>query len=155
MGAHPRRCGDHWSKLTTVCLGGGSSPQVRGPRFVRIGQVNRLWLIPAGAGTTLHTSSKSLAHKAHPRRCGDHKARKMKTHTIRGSSPQVRGPLFPVTVENMPKGLIPAGAGTTPWLGIPPPGRRAHPRRCGDHWTWSAVKLIGSGSSPQVRGPPY
>ena len=29
----------------------------------------------------------------------------------------------------------------------------AHPRRCGDHCTWSAVKLIGSGSSPQVRGP--
>ena len=75
--------------------------------------------------------------------------------------------------ELVGRGLIPAGAGSTPGSGIEPPGPRgsspqvrgapddhivalagleAHPRRCGEHTFVVPMLAHESGSSPQVRG---
>ena len=153
---------------------GGSSPQVRGPLGSALDEHGHGRLIPAGAGTTrLKNRSKSKT-RAHPRRCGDHETLTLDTSRQRGSSPQVRGPLFrgfyveswggsspqvrgPLNFQACGTAsvrLIPAGAGTTtcklPKSRLP----RAHPRRCGDHTTDSTAYLHRQGSSPQVRGPP-
>ena len=70
-----------------------------------------------------------------------------------GSSPQVRGPLSHILAATQMFGLIPAGAGTTVFTVIVSRSRRAHPRRCGDHFNVLYLGLEDLGSSPQVRGP--
>ena len=151
--AHPRRCGDH-------VLGGipsfsaiGSSPQVRGPHA--LSRLERLVfrLIPAGAGTTHREMCRCRAGRAHPRRCGDHKYARDHNMTIKGSSPQVRGPLSSFRFPPKPAGLIPAGAGTTGSITRRGGVAGAHPRRCGDHLGHHPGLRRPRGSSPQVRGP--
>ena len=73
---------------------------------------------------------------------------------MRGSSPQVRGPLILEDFTGQIGRLIPAGAGTTQEVRVFNEGNRAHPRRCGDHMVWASLAGCGMGSSPQVRGPP-
>ena len=151
--AHPRRCGDHWIRIRLRLWSWGSSPQVRGPRGCRVGRGDRPGLIPAGAGTTLFFRRLIERIGAHPRRCGDHQLWTLRVVLARGSSPQVRGPLYCPARNPYRNGLIPAGAGTTCGLEQGYGARRAHPRRCGDHQSGQGFFSGLVGSSPQVRGP--
>ena len=72
-----------------------------------------------------------------------------------GSSPQVRGRLARAGARAQRSGLIPAGAGQTPWLFFVAVAARAHPRRCGADRTEGQLLPRSRGSSPQVRGRPY
>src|SRR5690606_11411285 len=49
---HPRRCGEHISKLGDVDAQFGSSPQVRGTPFLCAPRPRHARFIPAGAGNT-------------------------------------------------------------------------------------------------------
>ena len=49
-------------------------------------------------------------------------------------------------------GLIPAGAGNIPVLGLGGFRGRAHPRGCGEHGVCSVIWMSLMGSSPRVRG---
>ena len=69
---HPRRCGEHVTRVSTVVEITGSSPQVRGARcrifFCRL----TLGIIPAGAGSTRCSEGRYMVLQDHPRRCGEH-----------------------------------------------------------------------------------
>ena len=117
--AHPRRCGEHPVGPYVDCGGGGSSPQVRGTLRCDLGHLERVGLIPAGAGNIAYLRDGRSSPEAHPRRCGEHDSRFM--------------PAF----ESGHPGLIPAGAGN---IDRPPVAHGngdqwAHPRRCGEHWS--------------------
>ena len=130
--AHPRRCGEHHIIDPTGTQSAGSSPQVRGTSQCRRCCWSRRGLIPAGAGNIAKGSKWERMTK--------------------GSSPQVRGTSEFGAFGCCDVGLIPAGAGNIRRAPTTGAGRRAHPRRCGEHPVGWRQHLAGAGSSPQVRG---
>ena len=130
----------------------GSSPQVRGARSTRRALSGIRRLIPAGAGSTTRGPRSTTSSWAHPRRCGEHSNSCQPAGTCGGSSPQVRGARARRWCPWFSRGLIPAGAGSTPPVACPVCLHRAHPRRCGEH-DWAEIAAVyDRGSSPQVRG---
>ena len=69
-----------------------------------------------------------------------------------GSSPQVRGRPRTCCTTSELVGLIPAGAGQTSSSCSASSPRRAHPRRCGADRGNLGPQVVGTGSSPQMRG---
>ena len=150
--AHPRRCGEHETETWEATLDQGSSPQVRGTHGDPVCGHQNGGLIPAGAGNTTNSCGRRASSRAHPRRCGEHRAIGQHQRVYEGSSPQVRGTRVPRDVVGDLAGLIPAGAGNT---SCPAPTGRptgAHPRRCGEHPPGHRGHGRHVGSSPQVRG---
>ncbi len=88
--------------------------------------------IPAGAGNTLRIPPPSLIRPVHPRGCGEHRMSKLKSTGQAGSSPRVRGTLYPYQIEGAEFRFIPAGAGNTVEV--------------------SQMIMLSCGSSPRVRG---
>ncbi len=70
--AHPRPCGEHHYVLSFEWLDWGSSPPVRGARWVSTTTAKADGLIPARAGSTPVNISPLWAPRAHPRPCGEH-----------------------------------------------------------------------------------
>ena len=90
--------------------------------------------------------------RAHPRVCGENRARTSSIVMKPGSSPRVRGKPRPRRRRRRTRRLIPACAGKT---GIPPEEQiagGAHPRVCGENYTIRRLKSGAEGSSPRVRG---
>ena len=52
-------------------------------------------------------------------------------------------------------GITPAGAGKTLWCRACQNSRRDHPRRCGENADPAAMRKMGTGSPPQVRGKQF
>ena len=150
--AHPRACGENASVADWATLPAGSSPRVRGKHSPRHGRVIGAGLIPACAGKTRSCAPSTTPRTAHPRVCGENLDRLQVRRLHLGSSPRVRGKLGVGPGAGGELGLIPACAGKTPAC----PGGRgrpaAHPRVCGENWSWTAWWRARSGSSPRVRG---
>ena len=109
-------------------------------------------IIPADAGSTGHRPVGSGGGGDHPRRCGEHASVKFDVLDAPGSSPQMRGALYPTSQKYNINRIIPADAGSTflgecPWAESPD-----HPRRCGEHVVVSKDETKLPGSSPQMRG---
>ena len=69
-----------------------------------------------------------------------------------GSSPRVRGKPNIRTQFTDNRGLIPACAGKTAPRVADRRDERAHPRVCGENPTITHSRVLGTGSSPRVRG---
>ena len=150
--AHPRGCGADWPPATAARAYGGSSPRVRGRRFLVLpGRVDH-GLIPAGAGQTSWTPDTNPSHRAHPRGCGADPPTTSRARATHGSSPRVRGRPSPDTRARVIAGLIPAGAGQTTNSWLTTGSLRAHPRGCGADFVVCAGCAVFPGSSPRVRG---
>ena len=132
-GAHPRRCGEHHTIIRNLDAAVGSSPQVRGTFPDLLIQVDKLGLIPAGAGNIFKQAGGRTQIQAHPRRCGEHPGWVPRAKLPSGSSPQVRGTCPALRLHLGEFGLIPAGAGNILWSSRCRAPTRAHPRRCGEH----------------------
>ena len=130
--AHPRVCGEN----------------VEGPPSLR----TKLRLIPACAGKTSKNPGTPLGGGAHPRVCGENSPKTRVPGPSRGSSPRVRGKPGAALDDGGAHGLIPACAGKTwrRWSSRSVP--RAHPRVCGENWSWKHAGKTLPGSSPRVRG---
>ena len=119
------------SDLETYTL--GSSPHARGAPAHRDGQLDRVGIIPACAGST--TSAVSMIGRSgdHPRMRGEHLAFSSQSCGITGSSPHARGALLPFQLDGTSDGIIPACAGSTSRRALG--SRRAwdHPRMRGEH----------------------
>ena len=78
----------------------------------------------------------------------------MSCHWLTGSSPLTRGK--PDRVAHLPHsvGLIPAHAGKTVCMAVPPKQCRAHPRSRGENQRLKATNTHLQGSSPLTRGKP-
>ena len=73
--AHPRACGENWLLGAQRPPKRGSSPRVRGKRLVGGPGGSLLGLIPARAGKTSILTMRACTAGAHPRACGENRAR--------------------------------------------------------------------------------
>ena len=89
--AHPRMRGEHVRKLMGAGAQSGSSPHARGALNIALGGVGHARLIPACAGSTSSTWTRSCAVPAHPRMRGEHLPVDYDWFGRSGSSPHARG----------------------------------------------------------------
>ena len=88
---HPRACGEHLSRFTSIALSQGSSPRLRGTFADDFPITGRRGIIPALAGNIRPPTSSSAGTRDHPRACGEHSGFR-RAHTMHtGSSPRLRG----------------------------------------------------------------
>ena len=88
---HPRMCGEHTWLESSVYVGRGSSPHVRGARCVRLRPCRQPGIIPACAGSTTVCRAGLARRRDHPRMCGEHPIFDHLPVKVTGSSPHVRG----------------------------------------------------------------
>ena len=150
--AHPRSRGEHKLERPRQGRGAGSSPLARGTPSGRPGHRCRSGLIPARAGNTKGTPSKSPMMRAHPRSRGEHVPAVRFKLTGPGSSPLARGTQLLRRRPVCCLGLIPARAGNTPCVPCEWVVSGAHPRSRGEHWDAASTPAWSSGSSPLARG---
>ena len=150
--AHPRSRGEHVPDRRKGAVNEGSSPLARGAPTLRQVADMKPGLIPARAGSTTRVRSRSASSSAHPRSRGEHFIEGIGQLVRIGSSPLARGapPLELLVVGE--EGLIPARAGSTPYVYGGASGDRAHPRSRGEHSPRSRRCRRRSGSSPLARG---
>ena len=150
--AHPRACGENPRRRARRRGRRGSSPRVRGKLPGGLSWGNKRGLIPARAGKTALTSSRSRTTPAHPRACGENLARLASPSPWPGSSPRVRGKHRVGGLLGDDAGLIPARAGKTVLAALQVARCQAHPRACGENAYPVVAVRLWSGSSPRVRG---
>ena len=111
--AHPRSRGEHRVNETSTSTLVGSSPLTRGALPFEVLHRAGHGLIPAHAGSTRSTPTRSARQPAHPRSRGEHSVKSQKSSKQKGSSPLTRGALCHVLGRGARLGLIPAHAGST------------------------------------------
>ena len=149
---HPRICGEHIQNNFHRLSGWGSSPHMRGTLVARLYQHSRIGIIPAYAGNTVLAMAYERGRTDHPRICGEHRCIAASSCFLWGSSPHMRGTLWPSDRGLSSNGIIPAYAGNTRFFMWSMNVCRDHPRICGEHATHSAVPSGHRGSSPHMRG---
>ena len=149
---HPRVCGEHPTQTPRSRLTAGSSPRVRGTLVRIAASSHEHGIIPACAGNTRTVFRQCSRTRDHPRVCGEHRSDSLHFAQDLGSSPRVRG--TPLTVHRRVErdGIIPACAGNTVGGFSRDRMQGDHPRVCGEHYHCIMPSVIGSGSSPRVRG---
>ena len=130
----------------------GSSPRVRGTRWLTYSELDRVRFIPACAGNTRSRRRRTAARPVHPRVCGEHIKRGFYGLAETGSSPRVRGTRGTFEEHEMAARFIPACAGNTPTAPHRTTATAVHPRVCGEHYRTLTRAGSRSGSSPRVRG---
>ena len=111
--AHPRACGENWTRASIIHPPKGSSPRVRGKPGRACPPGEGPGLIPACAGKTCQVSTRRRTGRAHPRVCGENLVLRVHAAPGRGSSPRVRGKRPRVLRGSHTLRLIPARAGKT------------------------------------------
>ncbi len=129
---HPHVCGEHEYRPAGWTQTNGSSPRVWGTSFLRLRVVQRQRFIPTCVGNMLaKTCAFRCAHGSSPRVWG----------TLRnGPAWKVRLRFIPTCVGNIcaqDRRLL---------------AHAVHPHVCGEHTTFTSVRILGSGSSPRVWG---
>ena len=123
---HPRMRGEHIARARAHRRKQGSSPHARGARRQGGSAGGRHGIIPACAGSTTRRMPHQLPCWDHPRMRGEHLWLRRCTKSTTGSSPHARGALVSACNAFIPRGIIPACAGSTqPHL--------FHQSRSGDH----------------------
>ena len=149
---HPRACGENEEATKTAFILPGSSPRMRGKRLEAPDGVVAARFIPAHAGKTATTGTTVARSRVHPRACGENLCRLASDWYSPGSSPRMRGKRIAHELGAQPGGFIPAHAGKTGGGPRAHPGRRVHPRACGENGGRRRPSALSSGSSPRMRG---
>ena len=150
--AHPRSRGENpYARLARRC-GRGSSPLTRGKPRRTFPSTWTGGLIPAHAGKTSASWSRTAAGTAHPRSRGENPEIWSASILESGSSPLTRGKRRRVGVGRRRGRLIPAHAGKTPGSARCGAQRPAHPRSRGENVPRCSLPRRRRGSSPLTRG---
>ena len=88
---HPRVCGEHTALCRLVAVVDGSSPRLRGTQQQQVARLRSRRFIPASAGNTDGSSTRSRELTVHPRVCGEHVIIEWGGLWQTGSSPRLRG----------------------------------------------------------------
>ena len=147
-------CGEHLPDTLTTSTPKGSSPHVRGAHGKFAIHVSIRGIIPACAGSTHYQDAGVERTWDHPRMCGEHGLGANHPVPRPGSSPHVRGALWPTVAVCAFSGIIPACAGSTSKWYSSVSCDWDHPRMCGEHSPASLAPSRDWGSSPHVRGAP-
>ncbi len=110
---HPRACGEHFIVIRKRTLFSGSSPRMRGTPTLPVLARRCFRFIPAHAGNTARCILAEAFLPVHPRACGEHGPQRLEMQRVRGSSPRMRGTLWPIDPHRPCKRFIPAHAGNT------------------------------------------
>ena len=106
-------CGEHYGDSDFVNELEGSSPHVRGARFIKSATQDAVGIIPACAGSTPQMTHSISITWDHPRMCGEHAFQANDKVVYQGSSPHVRGARHCRDHVTYSCGIIPACAGST------------------------------------------
>ena len=150
--AHPRSRGEHSQYPSSNAALLGSSPLARGTHAHSHSFNVSSRLIPARAGNTCRSSSRSNGCSAHPRSRGEHRKQPTKKKISGGSSPLARGTPTLINEQLLDERLIPARAGNTRGANRRRNPCSAHPRSRGEHAGVIATAILAFGSSPLARG---
>ena len=149
---HPRIRGEHGSGVTEDEDRRGSSPHTRGAP-------PRCWpawsspgIIPAYAGSTRGVWRSARGSWDHPRIRGEHRPAGVARVASGGSSPHTRGAPRRSCRPRSRRRIIPAYAGSTPSISLPPGSPEDHPRIRGEHVAVRPQVPQSGGSSPHTRG---
>ena len=151
---YPRWRGEHVSaNLSTVSIP-GLSPLARGTQVVRRGELAIHRFIPAGAGNTVLIRPPNSTDAVYPRWRGEHDLVAHRFAEVGGLSPLARGTPGRSPADTVGARFIPAGAGNTVCVRLPPCRNAVYPRWRGEHE--SSVLHTGDffGLSPLARGTP-
>ena len=110
---HPRGCGEHVYRVGSSMSKLGSSPRMRGARRYLRSICLTVRIIPADAGSTRSSIVISVGSGDHPRGCGEHWTVATIGHSVKGSSPRMRGARYQRPTPFVVIGIIPADAGST------------------------------------------
>ena len=149
---HPRACGANCSDRWPPYVKNGSSPRMRGKRFVDTGHYDTFRIIPAHAGQTVRKSANRSAAADHPRACGANGQTSIKFNDAFGSSPRMRGKRQRLPQPRCQRRIIPAHAGQTNACDSSASSCPDHPRACGANIISAAFYFAYFGSSPRMRG---
>ena len=149
---HPRMRGEHTSANPWPRAFGGSSPHARGAQAFEGENPLRRGIIPACAGSTAALDERVAARRDHPRMRGEHVTLVAWSLHAPGSSPHARGAPPGHRRVELPQGIIPACAGSTPTSQRLLRGRGDHPRMRGEHELGCSAEDWEAGSSPHARG---
>ena len=129
---HPHVCGENRRFCSVWPWDSGTSPRMRGKPFVVVVKNFTQRNIPAYAGKT------------------GRYAQQMSKLT--GTSPRMRGKLPELAKLFMQLGNIPAYAGKTRDSVLNGPGKKEHPRVCGENFGKAFGNATNRGTSPRMRG---
>ena len=149
---HPRVCGERAFITGRGQDLDGSSPRVRGTRYISKYITKSDRFIPACAGNATPPANTRLSPPVHPRVCGERDIPPVSLGGGAGSSPRVRGTpevLFDLGLRSR---FIPACAGNAIAPAPRGSGCSVHPRVCGERDGLRGIVDAGGGSSPRVRG---
>ena len=130
---HPRTCGEHLLSGRFARSADGSSPHMRGTRWIEKENKTLHRFIPAHAGNTINLTDAPLRAAVHPRTCGEHTRPPRLPSRSRGSSPHMRGTPGIGLVGSILVRFIPAHAGNTKFRSRHIAPAAVHPRTCGEH----------------------
>ena len=128
---HPRACGANVPARAFGIFARGSSPRMRGKRFVGRDAIKMHRIIPAHAGQTGLTFPGWGRTSDHPRACGANTTIARELFGNCGSSPRMRGKLTTFFCFHAPSRIIPAHAGQTHQAAGSCSASSDHPRACG------------------------
>ncbi len=132
----------------------GSSPRMRGKRWLDSGARRGLRIIPAHAGQTTRPTPAMMPSTDHPRACGANSEPQWTRLYKDGSSPRMRGKLQLAAHGKLGGRIIPAHAGQTRRRRSCLRRTPDHPRACGANACFAARRRSSAGSSPRMRGKP-
>ena len=145
-------CGGTVAAVTSVGVGEGLSPRVRGNPAVLHDGGQADGSIPACAGEPGLWPPPGSAPQVYPRVCGGTLISEAREGYVTGLSPRVRGNQSRALVHARIVGSIPACAGEPPPAISPNSFRKVYPRVCGGTSGIHAWRHGKMGLSPRVRG---
>ena len=95
LGVHPRACGELPRSVDPESLFCGSSPRMRGTHATRTLSMDGSRFIPAHAGNSGPSKSRTPDNAVHPRACGELNGGIKSCRFDNGSSPRMRGTRCP------------------------------------------------------------
>ena len=130
----------------------GSPPHMRG-KVVRFGvRAGALGITPAYAGKSCSYNSRTTASGDHPRMCGEKVRNRRRESKRLGSSPRMRGKVFPPVSSSVYTRITPAYAGKRRQCSPQSGGSWDHPRVCGEKNIERGNVPCFGGSPPRMRG---
>ena len=138
---HPRIRGEHTQSAIDAEAAAGSSPHTRGALPQAFDDALADGIIPAYAGSTSMGAVDDVFKSDHPRIRGEHTQAILLGLRRRGSSPHTRGALSLARGASWRYRIIPAYAGSTPWLRSGLRRLADHPRIRGEHHLHARSRL--------------
>ena len=148
---HPRVCGEKALSALNRCAAWGSPPRMRGKVCSAVDDECQPGITPACAGKSQGYQCHTSGYKDHPHVCGEKLLAQLRTGSIEGSPPRMRGKVLGKAVLFDCHGITPAYAGKSCRAVRSRWRARDHPRVCGEKTPDASSTTKSIGSPPRMR----